>query len=52
MIPRRDLQGCDGNEDMYGWVDTRNIHIYSWVLYKANYCTENIRRVSDGPVWE
>jgi hypothetical protein len=28
IYPRRDLQVCDVNEDMYGLVDTRNIDIY------------------------
>jgi hypothetical protein len=45
VIPRRDSQGCDVNEDMYGLVDTRNIDIYSWFPFKGNYCAENFNAV-------
>jgi hypothetical protein len=45
MIPRRDSQGCDVNDDMYGSVDTRNIDIYSWFPYKGNYCADNFDAV-------
>ena len=45
MIPRTDSDGCDVNEDMYGLVDSRNIDIYSWFPYKANYYAHNFDAV-------
>jgi hypothetical protein len=51
MIPGRDSQGCDINEDMYGLVDTRNVVIYSWYPYKGNYCPNNFDAVLMDQCW-
>jgi len=45
MIPRTDSDRCDVNGDMYGFVDSRNIDIYSWFPYKGKYCADNFDAV-------